>query len=115
MVREGTHQINISISDKKFQILQKGLKAAKTEKKMSGWILDSMLMQIEKDDFLRTYAPYLEKMAINDNSVLIKDQKLKRIVEVSYKNKKFWCDVCEKDSCPHIHFALALPELAKLK
>ena len=115
MVREGTHQINISISDKKYQLLEKGWKASKTDKKMSGWMLDSTLMQLEKEDFLQIYAPYLEKITVNDNSIIIRDEKLRRIVEVSYKNKKFWCDVDEKDSCQHVHFALALPELAKLK
>ena len=40
--------------------------------------------------------------------------KLNKLVEVTYKDGKFWCDHDEKDCCTHIHFALALPELAKL-
>lgn len=115
MVRDGTHQINISISDKKFQLLQKGWKTAKSDKKLSGWILESILIQLEKEEFLQIYAPFIEKITVNDNSIIMRDEKLKRIVEVSYRNKKFWCDVDEKDCCVHIHFALALPELAKLK
>ena len=112
MVREGTHQINISITEEKYKIFEKGYKESKSPKKMPAWILDTMLMDIEKSKLLKEYAPYIEKISVED-TVVLRDSKLKRIVEVSYK--KFWCDVCQEQSCPHIHFALTLPELAKLK
>ena len=78
------------------------------------WFSSFTLLNLEKDEFLKTYAPFLSKKSIDGNSVIMKDDKLNKLVEVTYKDGKFWCDHDEKDCCTHIHFALALPELAKL-
>ncbi len=115
MVREGAQQINISMANKKHAILENSWKESGTEKTLSGWILETMLMESEKMGLMKSYAPFLSKKIVDGNSVVIRDEKLHRLVEVTYKDKKFWCDQDEKDCCVHIHFALTLPELAKLK
>lgn len=69
---------------------------------------------LEKDKFLRTYAPYLFKVGYNDNILFIKDGSLGKTAEVFLKDKALYCSVCESKDCVHIHYALALPEVAKL-
>lgn len=115
MVRQGTKQINLTMSAEKHSVLEKAWKESETEKPISGWILENMMMEIEIKGLMKTYAPFLSKKSVDGNSVVLRDEKLKRLVEVTYTNKKFWCDHDEKDCCVHVHFALTLPELSKLK
>ena len=82
---------------------------------LTQWVSDKLLMVIEKNDFLKDYAPFLSKIAVTENSVILRDEKLRRLVEVIYRNNRFWCDVDENECCVHIHFALALPELARIQ
>ena len=115
MVREGAKQINISTSPEKYHMLEDSWTESGSEKTLSGWILETMMMEFEKKGLMKSYAPFLSKKSVDGNSVVIRDEKLHRLVEVTYRNKKFWCDQDEKDCCIHVHFALTLPELAKLK
>ena len=115
MVRKDVNQINITMSREKYMILQEAWKASQSDKKISGWILDSIIMMVEKDEFLKSYAPYLSKKMVDGNSIIIKDDKIGRLVEVTRHDERFWCDVDEGECCVHIHFAHALPELAKIK
>ena len=115
MVRNDVKQVNLSMSEEKFSKLENAWKKSDSDKSIPGWIMDSILMQLEKEDFLQTYAPFLSKKIVDGNSVVLRDDKLGRLVEVTYRKGKLWCDIDEDDCCPHVHFALCLPELAKLK
>lgn len=95
--------------------LAKIYRKEKTDKSLTQWISDKLLMVLEKDEFLKNYAPFLSKVAIDGNSVILRDEKLQRLVEIIYRDNKFWCDADEKECCVHVHFALALPELAELR
>ena len=98
------------------QIYEKIRKKAE-EKKVTlvDYVNEMLLLNVEKDDFLKEYAPYLNKIAIDEDTVILRDEKIKKIVEIVYKNDKFSCSVDEKNDCIHIHFVLALPEITKLR
>jgi len=98
------------------QIYEKIQKKAE-EKKITlvDYVNDMLLLNVEKDDFLKEYAPFLNKIAVDGDTVILRDEKLKKIVEIIYKNNEFSCSVHEENDCIHIHFALALPEIAKIK
>ena len=115
MVRDDVKQVNISMSEEKFSKLETAWKKSDSEKAMPGWIMDSILMQLEKEEFVQTYVPFLSKKVVDGNSVVLTDEKLDRLVEITYRNGKLWCQVDDTDCCPHVHFALCLPELAKLR
>ena len=113
MVKLGRH--NLTVNAEIYDRVAKIYKKEKTDKSLTQWISDKLLMVLEKDEFLKSYAPFLSKIATNENSVIVRDEKLQRLVEIVYRNNKFWCDVDEKECCVHVHFALALPELVELR
>ncbi len=86
--------------------------AAKVSTAKKDW--QNLSKESLESDLLKRYAPFLSKIAVNENSVIIRDEKLQRL-EIIYRDNKFWCDVDEEDCCVHVHFALALPELTELR
>ncbi len=106
---------NLTVNAEIYDRISKIYKKEKTDKSMTQWISEKLLMVIEKDEFLQRYAPYLSKIAIDGSNIILRDEKLKRLVEITYRNKRFWCDVHESDCCIHVHFALALPETTSIK
>ena len=69
---------------------------------------------IERDKFLRSYAPSLSKVGYEDDILFIRDTKLGKTAEIYLRDRSLYRNVCESEDCVHIHHALALPEVAKL-
>ena len=77
--------------------------------------INTVLMEaIERDKFLRSYAPSLSKVGYEDDILFIRDTKLGKTAEIYLRDRSLYCSVCESNDCVHIHYALALPEVAKL-
>ena len=70
---------------------------------------------IESNEILKNYGPYLEKVAIHEDTILIRDnrRKVDRIVEVKLRDNELFCTYDEGFECVHIGFAWALPEVYK--
>jgi len=70
---------------------------------------------IESDEAIKRVGPYLEKVAIHEDTILIRDnrRKVDRIVEVKLRNNELYCTHDESLECVHIGFAWALPEVYK--
>lgn len=76
------------------------------------YVDEYLLINLEKDDFLRTYAPGLSKIGITDNVLYLKDSKENKVIEIRLVNGILQSN----DENPiYTQFAMALPELAKLK
>ena len=86
-----------------------------TPVKFNPWVSDYLLMSIEKDEFLKEYAPFLSKIGIEGNRITIRDDKTKKYADVYLKDHSLFCELDNSDSCIHVRFALALPELSLLK
>ena len=112
MVQPKRH--NLTVNAEIYDRIARIYKKEKTDKSLTQWVSDILLMALEKDNFLKSYAPFLSKITVSGNSVVIRDEKLQRLVEVIYRDNKLWCDVDDEECCVHVHFALALPELAEL-
>ena len=69
---------------------------------------------IDRDKFLQAYAPFLRKVGYEGNILFIKDSKSGKTAEVYLREQTLYCNVCESRDCIHIHYALALPETARL-
>jgi hypothetical protein len=69
---------------------------------------------VEREKFLRAYMPFLSMIGSEANVLFIRDSKTKKISEVHLRDRMLWCSVCESSDCIHVHYALALPETAKL-
>ncbi len=77
--------------------------------------INTVLMEaIERDKFLQSYAPSLSKIGYEDNILFIRDAKKSKTAEVYLRDHALYCNICDSKDCVHIHYALALPETAKL-
>ena len=77
--------------------------------------INTVLMEaIDRDKFLRSYAPSLSKVGYEDYILFIRDTKLGKTAEIYLCDPSLYCNDCESEDCVHIHYALALPEVAKL-
>jgi hypothetical protein len=67
-------------------------------------------MMIKYEAFAK-HAPFIQKIAIDQNRVILKDNKCNRIVEVLLKDRELQCLLDEKSDCVHVGFVYSLPEL----
>jgi len=81
---------------------------------MHQWFSDYLILNLEKDEFLARYAPFIEKIGFQDNKIVLKDTKLGQYTEIYLKNNVLQCSLDETTNCIHTQFALALPECSKL-
>jgi len=88
--------------------------AAKKRWNTKDYINTVLMETIEKDKFLKTYAPSLLRIGFEDNIVFIRDSKKGKTAEIYFQDHALYCNVCNENDCVHIHYALALPEIAKL-
>ena len=57
------------------------------------------------------HALYMEKLSIDQNRVVLKDNKWNRIAEVMLKEGELQCLLDERADCVHVGFVYSLPEL----
>lgn len=89
-------------------------KLPQTNKTFNGFVNELLSDFIEKDNFLQQYAPALSLESHSYNVLFIRDSKRRALAEVYRHDKKIKCGLCNKFDCEHVHFALAIPEVAKL-
>jgi hypothetical protein len=101
------------------EIFKQTYDAMKTNAEKLKWntkeYINSVLSEaIERDRFLQSYAPNLSKVGYQDNILFIRDAKIGKTAEVYLKDRGLYCGLCESKDCIHIHYAFALPEVAKM-
>ncbi len=106
---------NLSILNQTYEKLNAKYEQEKiqnhTEISFVKWVSEKLLLTIEQEDYItRFYAPYLYTEAIHDNHVILRDEKLGKLVEVRFQGKEMTCSE-DDECCSHIHFVFALPEL----
>jgi hypothetical protein len=68
-------------------------------------------LSLSKSKYETKNAPYMEKLSIDQNGVVLKDNKRNRIAEVMLKEGELQCLLDEKSDCVHVGFVYSLPEL----
>lgn len=86
----------------------------KTNPELGGYINDLLDDVIAKDDFLATYAPALSYAGHGGNVLYIKDDKRDKTAEIYRYGREIKCTLDDSFDCEHVHFALAIPEVARL-
>lgn len=80
-----------------------------------GGFVNELLHDIlEKDEFLKHYAPFLSEEGCTRDTLYIKDYKENRVTEIHFNDNKLYCTLCTSFDCFHIQFAMATPRVAKL-
>ena len=113
MVKRGGKEV---ITVEIFKETYDAMKLIATRKRWSAKdYVNTVLMEaIERDKFLHSYSPSLSRVGYQDNILFIRDAKLGKTAEIFLRDRSIYCNVCESKDCVHIHYALALPEVAKL-
>ncbi len=115
MPKPGFKSITVSeqVYDKFHDVFQKN----KSELSMKGvnsfagyitYMLEDMML---KDKTFARYAPKLEKISVDDDRVIIKDNIKNRIAEVTIQRGELFCQLCEEKNCFHIGFVFSLPDV----
>jgi hypothetical protein len=83
-------------------------------KSFSRYVNDIIIEKIEEDENLALQAPFMQKVGMQDNSIMIKDNKAGRIAEVQIHGKDLICMLDEKKDCVHVGYAYAIPEVYRV-
>lgn len=116
MPKEGFSVVTITqlAHDKAKQRYNHKVKSEKLTKSFSKYVNDLIIEQVEADENLSLTAPFMEKIGLEGNSIMVKDNKIGRIVEVQVHGKDLICMLDEKKDCVHVGFAYAIPEVYRL-
>lgn len=94
---------------------ERKVRLPQTNKTFNGFVNELLSDVIEKDEFLQKYAPTLSLEGHSYNVLFIRDAKRKALAEIYRHDSKIKCALCNTFDCEHVHFALAVPEVAKLR
>ncbi len=115
MPKAGFKSITISeqVYDKFFDVFQekKSELAMKGVNSFAGYITYMLEDMMLKDKTFARYAPKLEKISVDGDRVIIKDNIKNRIAEVTIQRGELFCQLCEDKNCFHIGFVFSLPDV----
>lgn len=80
-------------------------------KSFSGYLTSMMEEMMLNHEAFAKQAPFMEKISIDSDRVLIKDNKRKRIAEVILRKGNYAVLLDEKIDCIHIGFVYSLPKV----
>jgi hypothetical protein len=115
MPKPGYKSITVSenVYKKFFEVYEKNRKGLELKGIMSfsGYLTNRMEEMMIKDEVFAKHSPFIEKIAVDQNRVILKDNKQNRIAEVLLKNGELQCLLDERSDCVHVGFVYSLPEL----
>ncbi len=115
MPKAGFKSITISeqVYEKFFDVFQKNKSelAMKGVNSFAGYVTYMLEDMMLKDKTFARYAPKLEKISVDDDRVIIKDNIKNRIAEVTIQRGELCCQLCDEKDCVHIGFVFSLPDV----
>jgi hypothetical protein len=116
--KEGFKSITVSevVYSKFFDVYQKNKEdlLMKGVNSFSGYVTYMLEEMMQKDKTFAKYAPKIEKISVDDDRVILKDNIKNRIAEVAMQRGELFCQLCEDKNCVHVGFAWAIPEVYEL-
>ena len=115
MPKAGFKSITVSesIYDRFHEVYQQSKDdlATKGVNSFAGYVTYMLEEMMQKDKTFAIYAPKLEKISIDEDRVVLKDNLKNRIVEVAVQRGELYCMHCEEKDCVHIGFVWSLPHV----
>jgi len=113
--KEGFKSITVSeiVYDKFFDVYQKNKEdlLLKGVNSFSGYVTYMLEETMQKDKTFARYAPKLEKISVDGDRVILKDNIKNRIAEVVIQKGEIFCQLCEEKDCVHVGFVFSLPDV----
>ncbi len=118
MPKAGFKSITVSetVYDKFYQVYQKS-KAALAMKgvnSFSGYVTYMLEDMMQKDKTFARYAPKFEKISVDDDRIILKDNMVNRIAEITITAGELHCCLCDDIECVHIGFVFSLPDVYEI-
>lgn len=118
MPKAGFKSITISeqVYDRFYEVFEKN----KTElmrrgvNSFSGYVTYMLEQMMQKDKTFARYAPKIEKIAVDEDRVVLKDNIKNRIAEVAVQRGELFCQLCEQKDCVHVGFVFSLPDVYEI-
>src|SRR5919201_920185 len=118
MPKPGFKSITVSenVYKKFFKVYEKNKKELELKgiRSFSGYLTSMMEEMMIRYEAFAKRAPYMEKLSIDHNRVVLKDNKLNRIAEVMLKDGELQRLLDERSDCVHVGFVYSLPELYRI-
>ena len=118
MPKAGFKSITVSeeVYDRFFDVFEKNKPdlTMKGINSFSGYVTYMLEQTMQKDKTFARYAPKLEKIAIDDDRVVLKDNIKNRIAEVAVQKGELFCQLCEEKDCVHVGFVFSLPDVYEI-
>ena len=115
MPKPGFKSITISeaVYDKFNQTYQKNKDelTMKGVNSFAGYVTYLLEDVMKKDKTFARYAPKLEKVSIDADRIILKDNIKNRIAEVAIQNGQLYCQLCEEKDCVHIGYVFGLHDV----
>lgn len=92
------------------------VKPTKTKEDFGGYVNDILSSVLEKDEFLKIYAPSISVIDIVGDVLYLRENKNGKsiTVEIYLKNNELFCSKDGENNCIHVRYAFAIPEVAKM-
>ena len=112
MPKAGFKSITISetVYDKFHDVYQKS-KGDLPVNSFSGYVTYMLEEMMQKDKTFARYAPKIEKISIDDDRVVLKDNMKHRIAEVAVQKGELFCQLCDEKDCVHVGYVFSLPDV----
>ena len=112
MPKPGFKSITISetVYDKFHDVYQKS-KGELPVNSFSGYVTYMLEEMMQKDKTFARYAPKIEKISIDDDRVILKDNMKNRIAEVAVQKGELFCQLCDEKDCVHVGYVFSLPDV----
>ena len=118
MPKDGFKSITVSetVYDKFYEVYQKSKDelVMKGVNSFSGYVTYMLEEMMAKDKTFSRYAPKIEKISIDNDRVILKDNIKNRIAEITIKNGELECCLCNEKDCVHVGFVFSLPDVYEI-
>jgi predicted CopG family antitoxin len=118
MPKAGFKSITVSeeVYDKFYEVFEKSKPdlMMKGINSFSGYVTYMLEQTMQKDKTFARYAPKIEKVTVDDDRVILKDNIKNRIAEVTIQRGELYCQLCEEKDCVHIGYVFSLPDVYEI-
>ena len=113
--KAGFKSITVSetVYDKFHEVYQKSKDdlTMKGVNSFAGYVTYMLEEMMQKDKTFARYAPKIEKISVDDDRVVLKDNIKNRIAEVAIQKGELFCQLCDEKDCVHVGFVFSLPDV----
>jgi len=88
--------------------------AMKGVNSFSGYVTYMLEEMMQKDKTFARYAPKIEKISVDDDRIILKDNIINRIAEITITAGELHCCLCDETDCVHIGFVFSLPDVYEI-